>query len=139
MVPHIVIPLILYTDEYKMNGENMFKEILELIFLCIVFIGVLGLTYFVTKKVGTLNKKIGFHRNMEIIEVLPLIQGQYLCIVKVGTCYYLIGCAQKGNMTYLKELDSNELIFQDRENVSFQEQFMHFMKGKQKTDDEKNK
>lgn len=139
MVPHIVIPLILYTDEYKMNGENMFKQILELIFLCIIFVGVLALTYFATRKVGVLNKKLGFHKNMEIIEVLPLMQGQYLYIVKVGTCYYLIGCAQKGNMTYLKEIDSRELIFEDKENMSFQEQFMHFMKGKQKTDDEKSK
>lgn len=138
MVPHIVIPLILYTDEYKMNGENMFNEILELIFLCIVFVGILALTYFVTKKVGMLNKKLGFHKNMEIIEVLPLMQGQYLYIVKVGTCYYLMGCAQKGNITYLKELDSKELIFEDKENISFQEQFRHFMKGKQKANDENN-
>ena len=138
MVPQIVIPLILYTDEYKMNGENMFKEILDLIFLCIVFVGILALTYFATKKVGMLNKKLGFHKNMEIIEALPLTQGQYLYIVKVGTSYYLMGCAQKGNITYLKELDSKELIFQDKENISFQEQFRHFMKGKQKANDENN-
>lgn len=138
MVPHIVIPLILYTDEYKMNGENMFNEILELIFLCVVFIGILALTYFVTKKVGMLNKKLGFHKNMEIIEALPLMQGQYLYIVKVGTGYYLMGCAQKGNITYLKELDSKELIFEDKENISFQEQFRYFMKGKQKANDKNN-
>lgn len=139
MVPHIVIPLMLYTEEYKMNGENMFKQIFELIFLCIVFVGILGTTYFVTKKVGMLNRKLGFHKNMKIMEVLPLMQGQYLYIVKVGSSYYLMGCSQKGNVTDLKELDGDELVFEDKENISFQEQFMHFMKGKQKTNDEENK
>lgn len=40
-----------------MNGVNMLKEILELLFLCCIFIGVLGLTYWVTKKVGMVGKK----------------------------------------------------------------------------------
>ena len=81
-----------------MNGDNiMFKEILELIFLCIIFIGVLWLTYFVTKKIGTANQNMHVNKNMKIIEVLPLMQGQYLYIVKVGEGYYLIG----GNNRYI--------------------------------------
>ena len=136
MVPHIVIPLMLYTSEYKMNGENMFSEILELVFLCIVFVGVLYLTYFVTRKVGMANKKMSLNKNMEIIEVLPLMQGQYLYIVKVGEGYYLMGCAQKGNMTYLKELDAGQLSLEENKGTSFQEHFMQFMKGKQVLKDE---
>lgn len=121
-----------------MNGVNMLKEILELLFLCCIFIGVLGLTYWVTKKVGMVGKKVGTHKNMEIIEVLPLMQGQYLYIVKVGKQYHLVGCSQKGNMVYMKEVDGQELLFEESEALSFQEQIKHFMKGKQKTDDKQN-
>ena len=119
-----------------MNGDNMLKEIFELIFLFVVFVGVLWLTYFVTKKVGTVNKKMNFNKNMEVVEMLPLMQGQYLYIVKVGEGYYLMGCAQKGNITYLKELEADKLNLEEKVGTSFQEQFMHFMKGKQVLKDE---
>lgn len=136
MVPQTVIPLILYTSEYKMNGDNMLKEIFELVFLIVVFVGVLWLTYFVTRTVGMSNKKNSFNKNMEIIEVLSLMQGQYLYIVKVGEGYYLMGCTQKGNIAYLKELAKEELNLEEKGVASFQEQFMHFMKGKQVLKDE---
>ena len=123
-----------------MNGDNiMFKEIIELIFLCIIFIGVLWLTYFVTKKIGMANQNMHVNKNMKIIEVLPLMQGQYLYIVKVGEGYYLIGCTQKGNITYLKQLEEDKLNLDETIGTSFQQQFMHFMKGKQVLKDEKEK
>ena len=119
-----------------MNGDNMLTEMMELIFICIVFVGVLWLTYFVTKKIGMVNKGINSGKNMEIVEVLPLMQGQYLYIVKVGESYYLMGCAQKGNITYLKELDEQQIKVKENTGACFQEQFMYFMKGKQGTKDE---
>lgn len=120
-----------------MNGDNMLIEMIELIFICIIFVGVLWLTYFVTKKIGMANKGMNSSKNMEIVEVLPLMQGQYLYIIRVGESYYLIGCAQKGNITYLKELDENQIRFKDNIGTSFQQQFMHFMKGKKVSEDEK--
>lgn len=122
-----------------MNGDNMLNEILELIFLCLVFVGVLGLTYFVTKKIGMMNKKMSFNRNIEIIEMLPIMQGQYLCIVKVGAGYHLVGCSQKGQMVYLKELSSDQLDLSEIKHGSFQEQLIQLVKGKQETKDEKQK
>lgn len=113
-----------------MNGDNMLTEMMELIFICIVFVGVLWLTYFVTKKIGMLNKGMNLGKNMEIVEVLPLMQGQYLYIVRVGENYYLIGCAQKGNITYLEQVDKYQIKHKENRGTSFQEQFMHFMKGK---------
>lgn len=120
-----------------MNGDNMLIEMMELIFICFVFVGVLWLTYFVTKKIGMFNKGMNLGKNMEIMEVLPLMQGQYLYIVRVGENYYLIGCAQKGNIVYLKELDGSQMKFNEQLGISFQEQFKNFMKGKQGFEDEK--
>ena len=120
-----------------MNGDNMFKEMLEMLFLCMVFIGVLGLTYFVTRKIGGFSKQMNVNKNMKIIEILPLMQGQYLYIVKIGKGYHLMGCAQKGSITYLKELDTNEIDLEEIKSRSFQEYFGDMMKGGQKAKDEK--
>lgn len=114
----------------------MIKEILELLFVSIIFIGIMGLAYWVSKKVGSYNKETGFHRNMKIVEVLPLMQGQYLYIVKVGTEYHLIGCSQKGVITNLKVLDEEQLDLEEVKNRSFQEYFTHFIKRKQGTTDD---
>lgn len=112
----------------------MWKEILELIVLAAIFIGVLGLTYFVTKKLGSMNKQMSFNKNMQIVEVISLMQGQYLYIVKVGGTYQLIGCSQKGTMTYLKEIDPAGIQFEEIKNMPFQESFRNIMKGKQHDD-----
>lgn len=119
-----------------MNGDNMLNEILELFCISIIFIGVLGLTYWVTKKLGTMNKQMNFNKNMQIVEILSLMQGQYLYIIKIGTAYYLIGCSQKGNITYLKEVEESQLNLEEVRSKSFQEHFIHFMKGKQVLKDE---
>lgn len=114
----------------------MLKQILELLCVSAIFVGVLGLTYWVTKKVGNMNKHMSFNKNMQIIEILPLMQGQYLYIVKVGAEYYLMGCSQKGNLTYLKAIDEGQLNLEEVKSKSFQEHFIYFMKGKQVTEDE---
>lgn len=114
----------------------MLQDIIELIVVLIIFLGVLGASYFVTKKLATFNRKMGANKNMEIIEVLPLMQGQYLYIVKVTNRYFVIGCSQKGNITYINEIEESELILNKESAVSFQEQFMHIMKGKQVKEDE---
>lgn len=117
----------------------MLEQIIELCFISVIFIGVLWLTYFVTKKIGMFNKGRSFHKNMEIVEVLPLMQGQYLYIVKVGEAYYLIGCAQKGNITYLNEIEAEKLDLQEVQSTSFQTQFLQLMKGKRVSENEENK
>jgi len=114
----------------------MLNEMLELLYLSAIFIGVIGLAYWVTKKVGSMNKQMSFNKNMQIIEILPLMQGQYLYIVKTGTEYYLIGCSQKGNITYLKAIEESQLDLEKVKSKSFQEHFSHFMKGKQGLEDE---
>ena len=131
-----VIPLILYTSQYKMNGDNMLNELLELLCVSVIFIGVLGLTYWVTKKIGNMNKHMSLNKNMQIIELLPLMQGQYLYIVKIGLEYHLIGCSQKGEITYLKAIDESQLKLEEVKNKSFQEHFIQFVKGKQVSKDE---
>ena len=132
MVAYFIgLPLILYTNNIKLNGDNMIKEMFEIVLLIFIFIGILALTYFVTKKMASFNKQMGFNKNMEMIEVIQLMQGQYLYIVKVGTQYHLIGSTQKGSICYCTRLEENELDLQEVKMTTFREQLSQFMKGRQ--------
>lgn len=108
----------------------MIMQILEILFLVIVFVLVLGLTYIVTRSIGMMNRKRYFNKNMEIIEVLALSPGQQLCIVKVGKAYYLLSVTQRSQVTYLAQLDESQLDLSEKSEISFQEQLRQRMKGK---------
>lgn len=116
---------------------NMWQETVELIATLIIFLGVLALTYYVTKKLGSIHGKMGGHKNMEVIEVLPLMQGQYLYIVRVGKDYYLMGCSQKGTIVSMDKIEEEKLKLGEEKPSAFQEQFMYFMKGRQEKENER--
>ena len=103
------------------------RDIVDILFLLLVFAGVLFATYFVTKKMAVLNRRMQFNKNMQIIEVLQLGQGQYLYIVKVGEDYHLIGCAKDG-VSYCTKLDGTQLNLQIPQEKSFQEHLVGFVK-----------
>ena len=103
----------------------------ELVLLILIFLGILALTYFVTKKMALFNKRMAHHKNMEVIEVLQLMQGQYLYIVKIGSEYHLIGSSQKGNICYCTQLDEEGFNFDQIATKSFGDQLSHLMKGRQ--------
>lgn len=109
---------------------KMTEDILDIIMLLIVFAGVLWLTYYVTQKMAMMSKKMNFNKNMEIIEVLQVGNGNYIYIVKVGASYYLFTGGQKQGLTYCKQIDEKELQFNEMSSVSFAEQLSHFVKGK---------
>ncbi len=111
------------------------KDLFDFIVLFVIFIGVLFLTYYATKKMAAFNKKMTFNKNMQIIEVLQLGQGQYLYIVQVGGEYHLFGVA-KENVSYCVKLDEDKLDLLAKEEKSFHEYFNQFIKGKQVNNDE---
>ncbi|MDF2612677.1 MAG: flagellar biosynthetic protein FliO [Clostridia bacterium] len=113
------------------------QDFLDMILLLGIFIGVLFLTYFATKKMATLNKKMAFNKNMQVVEVLQLAQGRYLFIVKVGKQYHLLG-AGKESVNYCTLLDENKLNLEVPEQKHFHEYLSYFVKGKEGNDhDEK--
>ena len=112
------------------------QDFLDIFLLVIIFIGILFLTYFATKKMAHLNKRVGFNKNMQVVEVLQLVQGQYLFIVKIGNDYHLLG-AGKESINYCIQLDKNNLHFDASEEKGFHEYLSHFMKSKERNDHEK--
>lgn len=112
------------------------QDFLDMFLLISIFIGVLFLTFFATKKIAALNKRANFNKNMQVIEVLQLTQGQYLFIVKIATGYHLIGVG-KENINYCIKLNENELDLEVQEEKFFHEYLSHFTKGKERKDHEK--
>ena len=113
---------------------NMTKDILELGVLILIFIGVLGLTYLVTKKIALLNNSFNYNKNMKIIETIQISQGQYLYIIEVGNEYHLIGSSHKGNICYCTNIDGEKLNLEEHITPNFKEQLSILMKGKQKNE-----
>ncbi|PHV71754.1 hypothetical protein CS063_04135 [Sporanaerobium hydrogeniformans] len=103
------------------------KDFFEILLLLIVFGGVLFLTYFVTRKMAMINKKMHFNKNMQIIEVLQLGQAHYLYIVKIGKEYHLMSCGKEG-IRYCAKLDGVELEINIPQEKSFQEHLIAFAK-----------
>lgn len=111
------------------------KAYLDIMMLILIFMGVLFLTYFVTKKMALFNKKMAYNKNMKVIEVLQLTQGQYLFIVLIGKDYHLLGVA-KESVNYCIKIDEKDLNLEVPEQKFFHDYLNHFMKGKQVKDHE---
>ena len=109
----------------------MIEVILEFLLLLLIFIGVLALTYFVTKKMAVLNKNMTHNTNMKVIETIQISQGQYLYIVEIGGEFHLIGNSQKGHICYCTKLDKGSLNLEENITSGFKEQLSILMKGKQ--------
>lgn len=74
----------------------------ELIFLLFVFIIVIGLAYFITKKIASMGAHRMQGKNMEIIESLQIGVNQRIHLVKVGEKIIMIGVS-KEHISFLSE------------------------------------
>lgn len=92
--------------------ESAVSTTLEVIMLLGVFIGVLALTYIVTKKIASIKQGTMKQKNMRIIEVLPLAQNQYIYIMQVGKSYHLFTSSKDG-LRYCRELDESNLQLEE--------------------------
>ncbi|MGL4344515.1 MAG: flagellar biosynthetic protein FliO [Cellulosilyticaceae bacterium] len=112
--------------------------LLELLFLIIVFSGVLYLAYLVTRKLAQVKQGGVPHKHMKVVEYLGLGQGQTLCIVKIGKDYHVIGMT-KEHIEYCFKLEDDALQFENIEVGQFQNYLTQWIKGKQEKEDEKAK
>ncbi|MDA3732600.1 flagellar biosynthetic protein FliO [Niameybacter massiliensis] len=118
-----------------MNNGGFFSAVVELVTLVIIFVGVLALTYFVTKKIAQVKQGGQKTKNLQMIEVLQIGQGQCLSIVRTGKTYHLIGSTKEG-ISYCKELDPNDLQLDAYKESSFNEYLAHFKQDHEETQNE---
>ena len=80
----------------------------EVIFLLFVFIFVIGLAYYITKKIASLGALRMQGKNMEIIETLQLGINQSIHLVRVGKKMLILGVS-KDTINFLSETESDSI------------------------------
>lgn len=83
-------------------------SVLQFFTVLLVFIFVLGITYFTTRWIANYQKKQLSGKNIEVIESSRIGQNKFIQIVKTGDKYVVIGIG-KNEITMLTELDSENL------------------------------
>ncbi|SDB11170.1 flagellar protein FliO/FliZ [Pseudobutyrivibrio sp. YE44] len=87
-------------------GESFF----QLIFILVVFVGVLALTYYVTKWIAGYQKTQGLNKNLEIIEAIRISSNKYVQIIRAGSDRYFVVAIGKDEVVPLGEISADQLI-----------------------------
>lgn len=110
-------------------------NILQLLALIVVFVVVLIATYYVTKwiaKSGAIPTKT---QNIKVIETFKIAPNKYIQIIQLGSRYYSIGVT-KDNITFLTELEEEQLDFSEKpsmaQQIPFRDLLDRFAKKKEK-------
>ena len=87
------------------TGESFF----QLIFILVVFVGILAMTYYVTKWIAGYQKTQGLNRNLEIIEAIKISGNKYVQIIRAGEDRYFVIALGKDEVVKLGEISASQL------------------------------
>ena len=86
-------------------GDSFF----QLLVMLIVFVGILALTYYVTKWIAGYQKVQGLNKNLEIVEAIRITNNKFVQIVRAGENRYFVIAVGKDEVNLLGELSSEDL------------------------------
>lgn len=98
-----------------LTGTNI-SSIAQLLTVLIIFIGVLALTYLVTRWMGGYQKSQLRGTNLEVIETVKIAPAKYVQIVRAGDKYLAVALG-KDTVTMLTELDGDSVIRTDQKSA----------------------
>lgn len=102
-----IINLIFVGKVSIINAEpNFFMGILKLIYLIIIFLIILGASYYLSKFIAKKNSVKNKH--MKIVETLSLGYDKNIHIIKIGETFFLVSSTQKG-INLLDRLSKEEM------------------------------
>ncbi|MDD6796825.1 MAG: flagellar biosynthetic protein FliO [Clostridia bacterium] len=104
------------------STNNAISAVAQIITLILIFIFVLALTYFTTRFVGHYQKLRMSGSNIQIMETFRISNSKYIQIVKIGKKYFAIAVC-KDTVTYLCELDGEDLIYNSVSTESHSDNF----------------
>ncbi|MCH5257897.1 MAG: flagellar biosynthetic protein FliO [Lachnospiraceae bacterium] len=90
----------------SMNSYLQFMTVL------ILFVFVLGITWFVTKWIGGYQKTMSRNVNIEVVETFHLANNKYIQIIRVGKKYLAVAIG-KDSVTMLTEVSEEDLVLSD--------------------------
>ena len=95
-----------------LSVTSSLDSVVQLITVLFIFVFVLGVTYFTTKYIASIQKDKYKTGNMEIIETLRISNNKYLQIVRAGNKYYCMAVC-KDTVTMLGEIQKEEMVFSE--------------------------
>lgn len=117
-----------------LTAAGSLDNFLQFLGALLVFIGVLAVTYFVTRWIGNYQKLQLKNKNMQVIETMRISNNKYIQIVKVAEEYLVIGISKDG-MQLLSKLDEKSIgamiMPEETEQESFQD-ILKKMKARKK-------
>lgn len=97
------------------SAASSIESIAQLITLILIFVFVIGLSYFATRIVGNVQKEKLKGSNIKILETMKISNTKYIQVVEIGSkCFAIAVC--KDTVTYLCELNSDDLMYMDPSN-----------------------
>lgn len=103
-------------------STNTIDSVAELISVILIFIFVLALTYFTTRFVGSYQKNKMSGSNVNVLETFRISNNKYIQIIKIGKKYFAIAVC-KDTVSYLCELDGEDLIYNSTTTESHSDSF----------------
>jgi len=101
--------LLTLTDPATAPSGNAATNIARFLTLLVIFLLVLGVTFYTTKFIARTQQGRVNSTNMEIMETMPLANGKYLQIVRIGGKYVVLAIA-KDSITKITELAEGEYV-----------------------------
>lgn len=93
------------------SSTNSFLQFLTVL---IIFVFVLGITWFFTRWMANLQKGRTYGSNIEVIETYKITVNKYIQIIKTGDKYLAIGIG-KDTITMLAEIPAEQIHLPDKE------------------------
>ena len=106
-----------------LTGAARLDSLAQFVTVIILFLFVLGVTYFVTRWISGFQKTQMIGTNTEIVDTLRISASKYLQIIRVGDKYFAIAVC-KDTVTMLTEVSKDSLDLEmgsGNTNLSFRE------------------
>jgi flagellar protein FliO/FliZ len=88
--------------------DSSFESFLQLIWVLLIFIFVLAITYFTTRWIGGYQKAHSNNKNLAVVETIRVGNNKMICIVRAGIKYLVVSVG-KDEVHLLAELSKEEL------------------------------
>jgi flagellar protein FliO/FliZ len=92
-----------------MTSGNFLNSVVELVTVLVIFLFVLGITYYVTRWIAGYQKTKTAQGNLSVLEVIRVSNSQTIQLIRMGEEQYVVVGISKDQMTVLATLTEEEV------------------------------
>lgn len=88
--------------------SSSFESFIQLLGVLLIFLFILGATYFTTKWIGGYQQINMRNKNLQIVESIKIGTNKFICLIKAGEIYLVVAVG-KDEVTMLAQLTEEQL------------------------------